>query len=532
MKTIHFITVRFLCLSLVLLGLGFFWASGFAKRPMTDYVHKVFQAPLLAMAEQPSSQNQGHLPVAYGAKEHAQFLDQQLHESWAYYKTKFMTDQITHVVSNNYGGTISEGQSYALLKAFWMNEPKTFDGIWQWTKRNMMRSHDHLLGWKWSDGAPDWFGRNTQPRGLIESENATDADQDIAYALLLAGKKWKRPDYTQDGLAMTQDIWRLNVQQVNGRYYLLSGTWEGFSEGGVLTVNPSYFAPYVYQTFALYDKEHAAGWKQLANDIYDTLEACTRLTQPGLPPNWCAIETQSKPARAPESQKSEASKSDMAPKATEAKKVKMPSAEATPATIQTEKTASHPVSEKHIKDKAAGQPSQTGKSEQAAKEPPSVNNGAKTAVSKLPPMILSDLQGPGSQDFSYDAFRVYWRMAMDAKLSPPPGREKALSYLKRHPFLLQYWAKNHFSPEGFTAEGKPRDKKHSGFSAGPVLIVNHATHLNAKNTPLTREQARQEKRLYNQVLGKHYHRAGYWFNDYNDFLHSVIWLHLYALQLQ
>lgn len=427
-------------------------------------------------------------------KEHAQFLDQRLHESWAYYKTKFMTDQITHVVSNNYGGTISEGQSYALLKAFWMNEPKTFNGIWQWTKINMMRSHDHLLGWKWSDGAPDWFGRNTQPRGIIEAENATDADQDIAYALLLAGQKWKRPDYTQDGLAMAQDIWRLNVQQVNGRYYLLSGTWEGFREGGRLTLNPSYFAPYVYQTFALYDKEHAAGWKQLASDIYDTLEACTRLTQPGLPPNWCAIETEPQ-TTTPETQKSEMKKSKAAPKTTEPQKAKISPTEAV--------------------QKAA----------QAV-------NIAKPTPAQLPPLIASDLQGPGSRDFSYDAFRVYWRMAMDAKLSPAPGNARALAYLKRHPFLLQFWNKHHFSPEGFTAAGEPRTQKHSGFSAGPVLIVNHAIYLNAKNMPLTREQARQERRLYDQVLGKDYHREGYWFNDYNDFLHSVIWLHLYALQLQ
>lgn len=454
MKNIHFITVRILTCGLILLSLGLVWPFGFAKRPITDYVHTILQTPLLALATQPSSQNQGqNLPRAYGAKENARFLDQQLHESWAYYKTKFMTDQTTHVVSNNYGGTITEGQSYALLKALWMNEPQTFNGIWQWTKVNMARPNDRLLGWRWSDGAPGWDGRDTKPRGLIEAENATDADQDIAYALLLAGEKWKRSDYTEDGLAMARDIWRLNVQQVQGRYYLVPGTWEGFREGGRLTVNPSYFAPYVYQTFAQADTEHATGWKQLANDIYDTLEACSRLTRPGLPPNWCAISLENEPSKS-----------------------------------------------RHR--------------------------------SALPEMVFSDLQGAGSRDFSYDAFRVYWRMGMDARLSPLPGRAKALTYLKRHPFLFRYWLKKHYAPEGFTADGHPRDTSHSGFAAGPVLVLNHAMHMTMKNKPLTNAQAWQERQLYDAVLGKAYHSEGYWFNDYNDFLHSVIWLHLYALQLQ
>lgn len=348
-----------------------------------------------------------------------------LKESWEFYKRRFLVDG-AHVVSNTYGGTISEGQSYALQKAVWMNDPATFKKVWDWTRIHLKRPHDALLGWRWGDGE---FGTT---KGLMETDNATDADQDIAYALLLAGEKWKNPVYTQDGLNIVRDLWRLNVQALDGQYYLVPGTWEGFKQD-YLTLDPSYFAPYVYRKFAQYDKAHAAGWNALANGIYDTLDACTNLTQPKLPPNWCAVKWQDD------------------------------------------------------------------------------HQGSR--------IIFSDRQGEGSRDFSYDAFRVYWRMAMDAKLSPSPGKDRAADYLRKHRFLLAYWQAKHTMPEGFTASGQPRSRETSGFAMGPVMVLNHFV------------QPDRDGRLYRQMLAPHYHPDGYWFNDYNDFLHSVIWLHLYALSL-
>jgi endo-1,4-beta-D-glucanase Y len=353
-------------------------------------------------------------------------LPQLLQHSWQFYKGRFLVDG-AHVVSNSYGGTISEGQSYALLKALWMNEPATFNQVWQWTKLNLKRPNDALLGWRWGDGE---LGTRL---GLMELDNAADADQDIAYALLLAGKQWHRSDYTQDGQNIVKDLWRLNVQHLDGRYYLIPGTWEGFKQD-YLTLDPSYFAPYVYREFAKADLAHASGWNQLADDSYDTLEACTNLTRPKLPPNWCAVKWEDD------------------------------------------------------------------------------HQGSR--------IIFSDRQGEGSRDFGYDAFRVYWRMAMDAKLSPAPGRDRAKAYLKAHPFLLDYWRQYLSMPEGFSADGQPLSKETSGFAMGPVLVLNQVQHPN------------QDSTLYQQSLAPHYHADGYWFNDYNDFLHSVIWLHLYALSLE
>src|SRR5690606_1180007 len=113
-------------------------------------------------------------------------------------KNRFMKDG-ERVISNNYGGTISEGQSYALLKAVWMDDPETFQRVWQWTKSHMQRPQDHLLGWHWGK-------KEDGSEGLIHDESATDADQDIAYALLLAGEQWQMPEYTRDAQAIIQDL--------------------------------------------------------------------------------------------------------------------------------------------------------------------------------------------------------------------------------------------------------------------------------------------------------------------------------------
>jgi endo-1,4-beta-D-glucanase Y len=301
-----------------------------------------------------------------------------------------------------------------------MNDPATFAKAWQWTKTNMRRPHDRLLAWQWDE-----------KQGIVGIDSATDADQDIAYALLLAGQKWNNPAYTADGLAIINDLWRISVKKIRGHYYLSPGTWSGF-HGDYLSLDPSYFAPYVYRKFAEYDKPHAEGWNALADDIYDTLEDCTTLTKPGLPPNWCGV--------------------------------------------------------KYLDDGG-------------------------------PLIVFSDRQGEGASDFSYDAFRVYWRMSMDAALSPSPGKERARNYLHSHPFLLQYWRQHRLMPEGFTAEGAPRGQETSGFAMGPALVLSHF------------ENPVNDAALYQAMLAPQYNSQGYWFNDYNDYLHSVIWLHLYSLSL-
>lgn len=383
----------------------------FLKNRCFPLVALVFAAAFFCLA----------MPNVSGKQKPPVSIDQVLNNSWAFYKSRFMANG-ERVVSEYYGGTISEGQSYALLKAVWMGEPETFERVWHWTKQAMRRPDDHLIGWRWGE-------REDGSWGLLETDNAADADQDIAYALLLAGERWGRLNYIEDARAIIHDLWRLNVEKIDGRYYLSPGTWEGFRRNGILTVNPSYFAPYVYRKFAEYDTRRAAQWTKLARDTYDTLAACSALTRTGLPPNWCGI--------------------------------------------------------------------------------PYHANDHRVA--------FSDVQGEGARDFGYDAVRVFWRMAMDARLAPEPANSRAKTYLKNHPYLIGYWQTHQRLPEGFSASGEALGPENSGFGLASGL---------AQRGVLTPGNL---SALYSEMLAPHYRPEGYWFNDYNDYLHSVIWLHLYTL---
>jgi endoglucanase len=213
-------------------------------------------------------------------------LTQALSDSWHHFKVRFMENGCK-VVSQTYGGVISEGQSYAMLMAWRMNDRLTFEKTWQWTRTHMRRPNDALLAWQWGK-KPD----GTQ--GIVDENNATDADQDIAYVLVKAGNAWNRPDYVREGKALIQALWQVNVIKLTKRYYLTAGPWEGVRSNGMLHQPVGYFAPHVYRLFASMDPQHP--WQQLLEDGYDWLEACSQLSPAGLPPNWCGIQFQDEKA--------------------------------------------------------------------------------------------------------------------------------------------------------------------------------------------------------------------------------------------
>jgi endo-1,4-beta-D-glucanase Y len=81
----------------------------------------------------------------------------------------------------------SEAQSYGMLQAYMMDDKRTFRNIWVWTKQNLQREEDKLFSWDFDLKGSFW----TYPakKAIIKDVNsATDADEDIALALLLAGR--------------------------------------------------------------------------------------------------------------------------------------------------------------------------------------------------------------------------------------------------------------------------------------------------------------------------------------------------------
>lgn len=172
--------------------------------------------------------------------------------------------------------TTSESQSYGMLIAILANDRSTFDNVWNWTRSTLQtRPTDKLFSWVWENGA------------IPDKNPATDADQDIAYALYLAYKKWGDVAYLNQAKEIVRDIWNVETKEVAGTRYVGAGNWAVLYYPGIV-VNPSYLAPYQYRAFATFDTEHA--WMSLVDSSYKVLAMCTGAL--GLAMDWCSLDAQ------------------------------------------------------------------------------------------------------------------------------------------------------------------------------------------------------------------------------------------------
>ncbi len=172
---------------------------------------------------------------------------------WSYYKQKYIVGG--RVVSwDEQGITTSEGQSYALLRAVWSGDRATFDRTWIWTKEHLQIRKDKLFAWKWKDK-------------VLSANSATDADQDIALALILAARRFDQPAYQEEALAILTSIWDVELLHAGGHSYVTAGNWAPHEEAPAIHV--AYLAPYAYEIFAAVDPRHP--WSRVVDDAYAVL---------------------------------------------------------------------------------------------------------------------------------------------------------------------------------------------------------------------------------------------------------------------
>lgn len=202
-----------------------------------------------------------------------------LQNTWNYYKSRFI--QNGQVIDPSGNITTSEGQSYALFRAWYLNDKQEFDTVWQWTKTNI-QLENKLFAWKYQNGQ------------IIDPSPASDADQDIATALLLAYEKWNDPQYLTQAQEILTPLWDLQVITLDNKPYLISGPWANYPNEIVL--NPSYLSPAQYRHYAKYDQTKP--WLELISTSYEVVNACTTLPsnkiQGVLPAEWCSLNKDSK----------------------------------------------------------------------------------------------------------------------------------------------------------------------------------------------------------------------------------------------
>jgi len=178
------------------------------------------------------------------------FLD----AAWSAYKDVFITPD-GYVWDQARGEVTSEGQSYALLRAAWMDDRETFDRVLGWTEAHLARP-DGLYSWQWT---PRDGGR------VVDANSAADADQDVAFALILAARAFAAPAYLDRARSLLAAIRRHEGIAVAGGWIPCAGNWAVAER----IINFSYFTFYAYPAFAAIDPD--GDWPGVRERCYDLL---------------------------------------------------------------------------------------------------------------------------------------------------------------------------------------------------------------------------------------------------------------------
>ena len=102
-------------------------------------------------------------------------------QDWQQFKNAYI--QNGRVIDSGQDGmSHTEGQAVAMLLAVKNNDPQTFELVWNWTQHNLQVREDKLLAWSWSP-----------TQGVMDTNNASDGDLFIAWALSQAYTRWQEP---------------------------------------------------------------------------------------------------------------------------------------------------------------------------------------------------------------------------------------------------------------------------------------------------------------------------------------------------
>lgn len=198
---------------------------------------------------------------------------------WSAYRTAYVSSAGRVIDTGNGDISHSEGQGYGLLLSYLADDRASFELIWSFTKTELMVRADGLAAWRWeADKTPH----------ISDTNNATDGDILIAYALALAGEKWEQPEKLQAATSMVEVIGKTLLLPIDDLLLMLPGA-AGFSaadrkDGPV--INPSYW---VFEAFPVFAKlTPDIDWTRVGADGLTMLRK-TRIYPAMLPPDWVSL---------------------------------------------------------------------------------------------------------------------------------------------------------------------------------------------------------------------------------------------------
>jgi len=138
------------------------------------------------------------------------------------------------------GGTVSEGMGYGMLAAVYMNDKSTFDGMLAYVNTHL--DPNGLMNWCINSSG-----------STVGTGSASDADEDMAFALIMAAAQWSSTDYLDAGKAMINAMYGHSLGGDGALY-------PGDAGGANGLIYPDYFSPAYYRVFA---KVGSSNWSSV-----------------------------------------------------------------------------------------------------------------------------------------------------------------------------------------------------------------------------------------------------------------------------
>lgn len=196
---------------------------------------------------------------------------------WALFRARYVSPEGRVIDTGNGNSSHSEGQGWALLMAEAHGDRATFERVLSWTQRSLKRPYDALHAWNW---------RPNRAQPVEDGNNASDGDIFIAWALLRASQRWQQPQYREMAREICNDLARLCIRQIGGRFVLLPAAF-GFEHRDHVVVNPSYYVFPAFSDFAALGGD-GTPWHSLYQDGLSMLREA-RFGRWGLPPDWLRL---------------------------------------------------------------------------------------------------------------------------------------------------------------------------------------------------------------------------------------------------
>lgn len=197
-------------------------------------------------------------------------------QDWADFRRRFVTPEGRVLDTGNRNVSHTEGQGYAMLAAVRAGDRSGFHRLLTWTLENLRRPQSELFAWRY---VPDSFPP------VLDQNNASDGDLAIAWALLVAGDRWRIQEYYQQALATARELQQRCFIEVAGRWLFLPGS-HGFRNNGRVVVNLSYYILPALQ--ALGEALNDPTWVRVEADGL-ALMSGARFGRHNLPPDWLEL---------------------------------------------------------------------------------------------------------------------------------------------------------------------------------------------------------------------------------------------------